>query len=231
MTDPHSEEFTTHPRFDVAPLLLTAAMALPFDGLALVPLLGVTLPTRDGFGLEPIVALQPQLKVRARTGSFLFGASALLQVPVVTLWGPDDRETRLPRRCLPDATRCRIPAARELWRVAVVLQGEFWAWKGLSVGLSAEGGFRDDDLAELINASGRPEGPLTTLGWTVAELHGSLFANWAFAENFGVTTTIGHSWARHASIQIGNTIADSWAATLSFWFRTDARLQRFWLDR
>lgn len=56
-----TDGFSRTPRHDVAPLLITTAMTLPFDGLVLVPMLGVTLPTRDGFGSDPVITLQPQV--------------------------------------------------------------------------------------------------------------------------------------------------------------------------
>lgn len=224
------DEFRRSSRFDVAPLLLSVAMTLPVERLVFVPMLGVTLPTRRGFGSDPIVALQPQLRVRAAVGAFLFGASGLLNVPVATAW-EQSRWDYPDRRCPTDATRCRMPVARELLRVNAALQGEFWALKDLSVGIRAELEVREENLGQFINGSGSPEGVVIMPGWSVLELHGTMFGSWAFAENFGVTTTFGHSWTRQASLQVGNTITDSWEATLSIWFRTDARLNRMWLDR
>ncbi len=230
-TDAYFEEINRQAWFDLAPLLLTAAMTLPLDGLVLVPMLGVTLPTRNGFGSDPVIALQPQVRVRAQTGSLLFGAAAYLNVPVVTLWGPQDNETFVPRRCLPETARCRMPVGREHWRIGLSLQAEFWAWQGLSVGLRVGAELREEDLGQLFIASGSPEGVAFIPSWTALDLNGSMFASWALTDHFGVTTTFGNTWGRHASVAFGSIVGASWEATLSVWFRTDARLNRFWLDR
>lgn len=125
-----------------------------------------------------------------------------------------------------------MPVARELWRVAASLQGEFWAWDSLSVGLRAAVEFREDDAAVLFSPSGAPEGNLH-IGprWSVFEVRGALFGNWAFFENFGITASVGPSWQRRVSKVVGNTVGNSWEASISVWFRTDSRLNRMWLDR
>lgn len=101
-TNPYlTSGFNQAPRFGLAPLLLSAAITLPYQGVVFVPMLGATLPTRDAFYLDPIVALQPQLRLRTQVGPFLFGAATLLNVPIVTAWGPRFSERVVARAPMP----------------------------------------------------------------------------------------------------------------------------------
>lgn len=123
-----------------------------------------------------------------------------------------------------------MPVGREHWRLGLSLQGEFWAWRGLSVGARVGAELREEDLGRYVNASASPEGAVVIPQWSALDVHGSLFGSWAFTENFGVTMTLGHMCGRHV-IGSASINANSWEGTLSVWFRTDGRLNRMWLDR
>lgn len=226
VTDRYLVEFpNVSPRFDPAPLMLAGSMPFLVDRVVFVPILGVTLPTRDAFFVDPILALQPQLRLRARFDALVVGLAAFANVPVITAWAPTDwMEHTSTRRCPPDETLCRMPVARELWRLGASAQVEYWALPSLSGGarLALEG--RNEDLARFVIS---PDGDSTIPRWLTLEVRAHAFINWAFSDHFGLTLTGGLAHERRDSGITGT----SWDAALSLWFRTDPRLNRFWLDR
>lgn len=118
-----------------------------------------------------------------------------------------------------------MPVALELWRVAVTLQVEYWFRSDLSAGavLMFEG--RDENLGRLV-ASG--DATISSPGWSVLESRGRAFFTWAPFKYFGLTATGGAAHQSYIPVLVTGT---SWEAALSVWFRTDGRLNRFWLDR
>lgn len=87
---------------------------------------------------------------------------------------------------------------------------------------------REESLGFL---GGPPGSALTVPGWSIAELRGGAFCSWAFTEHFGFTAGGGFSVQRIASPDFPGFVGTGWDASLSVWFRTDARLTRMWLDR
>lgn len=218
------------PRLDVTPVLLSIAAPLPIDGVVLVPILGVTIPTRNGFDADPVVSLQPQLRFRASHRSLIFGANALVNVPVITKWDLTGREERVSIRCPADETRCRWPVTRELWLAAFSAQAEYWFSDDLSAGLRTKLEFRDEDLGLIVNSSGAPEGTLGTLAWSVVDLQATMFSSWAFSRLLGVSASLGLGWQQRVERSSFTLDRTGWNASISIWFRTDSRLSRFWLD-
>lgn len=229
ITDPYtrSDLFGPRPlRFDGSPVLFSAAMPLLLGEVALVPTLGVTAPTRGSFGVDPIVALLPDLRLRARFDALVVGLAVRAELPVVTTWGMLDGD-RATLRCPREETRCRIPVARELWLAGLSLQGEYWLRPELSVGARIGLEVRDESIGFLAGS----RLPLTVPGWSVAVLRGGASCSWSFSEHFGLTGGGGFSAQRFRSPEFSAFVATSWDASLSVWFRTDARLTRMWLDR
>jgi len=221
------------PRFNVAPVLLSVAVPIPIDTVVVVPMLGATIPTRNSFGNDPVVSLQPQLRFRTTLGPLTLGVSGLLNLPVVTKWGLLDDEVHQDLRCPAAETRCRWPAMRELSLAALSIQGEYWIAEGLSAGLATRLQFRDENLGQLINSSGAPEG-VATFGplWSIVELRATAFGSWAFSKFAGVSASFGVSKGRWVAMPDGiSRDVTGWDASISIWFRTDSRLSRFWLDR
>jgi hypothetical protein len=231
ITDPtaQSDLARLFPRFDWSPLQVVTAMPLSIDGLTVVPILTVTLPTRNAFGTDPIVGIQPQLRMRAAVGRLLVGGSAFVDVPAVNTWeAAPYGGNYATRRCPREATRCRLPVARELWAAGVSLQFEYWFRSDLSAGalLAFEG--RHENRGRLVGSFVSADGAIGSPGWSVLATRGRAFLSWAPFDHFGLTTTAGAAHQGFIGVAMTGT---SWEASLSVWFRTDARLDRFWLDR
>lgn len=229
LTSPHvRERIYNVPRFEISPVLISAAVPLPIEDVVLVPILGVTIPTRNGFELDPVVSLQPQFRFRVSRGPLIVGANALVNLPVVNKWRTIGSEVPIEIRCPADESRCRWPVTRELWRVAFSAQGEYWFTEELSVGLRTKLELREEDSGLLVNASGSPEGAIVIPHWSVVDLQGAAFGTWAFSRFVGLSASFGLQWQQRTDAFIVD--GTGWNASLFVWFRTDSRLSRFWLD-
>lgn len=241
LTDPYTQNFPSrHPRFD-GTLQVVTAMPLLIDRLTVVPVLGVTLPTKDAFGTEPIVGIEPQLRIRAASEGLLVGGSLFVHVPAINTWaspsgGAGPRAVpfggnRSLRECPREASRCRMPVARELWVAGVSLQVEYWFRRDLSLGAVLAFEARDENLAALVISSAAADATVISPGWSLLETRGRAFVTWAPFDHLGLTMTGGAGHHAFIGTAVTGVTGTSWEATLSVWFRTEARLNRFWLDR
>ena len=227
-------------RWLVTPIALSLAatnlLDEPHTGLRLTPALGVTIPTLLEPGI-PVTTFTLAAQLERRFGPVEVAFRTQVGKPVY----------------VPVQSSCRLcfyadvpPAVAVAWENTI--QAEGWILDSLSIGASLglamywrASASSDEYTPQGIDANGNPVASPGLGRRDLTTAH--VYVNWAFTRLFGASldvTTVntplfvdknGVKRVRFPFLSFGSWADNTTTIWISFWFRTDVALARYWIER
>lgn len=130
---------------------------------------------------------------------------------------------RLLRRCA--EAFCAPLAVFEAWRLRATLTGSWTFTESWSVAVRARLAHGYEFLPRIVHSSVSPDDSVRTLSWFRSSEQVELIGTWS-SRHLGVSLALGFGGQQWAESVEGTMV---WTSA-SFWLRSDARLDRLWLD-